>query len=94
MTAVSVLGVHPVVTIAISASVLAPLEPNPTLFAMAGLIGWGLQAAGGPLTGLNIIMQGRYGIDSFTLAGWNLKYVGALLLLSGGALALCQALTT
>ena len=94
MTAVSVLGVHPVVTIAISASVLAPLEPNPTLFAMAGLIAWGLQAAGGPLTGLNIIMQGRYGIDSFTLAGWNLKYVGALFVLSGAALALCQALTT
>src|SRR3712207_6510450 len=94
MTAVSALGVHPVVSIAISASVLAPLEPNATLFAMAGLIAWGLQAAGGPLTGLNIIMQGRYGVDSFTLARWNLKYVGTLLVLAGGALALCQALTT
>jgi len=92
MAAVSALGVHPVISIAISASVLAPLEPNPTLFAMAGLIAWGLQAAAGPLTGLNIIMQGRYGVDSFTLARWNLKYAGALLVLSGGALALCQTL--
>jgi hypothetical protein len=49
MAAVSALGVHPVISIAISASVLAPLEPNPTLFAMAGLIAWGLQAAAGPL---------------------------------------------
>jgi hypothetical protein len=92
MAAVSALGVHPVISIAISASVLAPLEPDPTLFAMAGLIAWGLQAAAGPLTGLNIIMQGRYGVDSFTLARWNLKYAGALLVLSGGALALCQTL--
>jgi hypothetical protein len=92
MAAVSALGVHPVISIAISASVLAPLEPDPTLFAMAGLIAWGLQAAAGPLTGLNIIMQGRFGIDSFTLARWNLKYAGVLFVLSGGALALCQAL--
>jgi hypothetical protein len=92
MAAVSALGVHPVISIAIGASVLAPLEPNPTLFAMAGLIAWGLQAAAGPLTGLNIIMQGRYGVDSFTLARWNLKYAGALFVLSGGALAVCQAL--
>jgi hypothetical protein len=94
MAAVSALGLHPVISIAVSAGVLAPLEPNPTLFAMAGLIAWGLQAAGGPLTGLNIVLQGRYGIDSFTLARWNLKYVGTLLVLSGGALAWCQALTT
>jgi hypothetical protein len=92
MTAVSALGLHPVISIAVSAGVLAPLEPNPTLFAMAGLIAWGLQAAGGPLTGLNIVLQGRYGIDSFTLARWNLKYVATLLVLSGGALAVCQAL--
>jgi hypothetical protein len=92
MAAVSALGVHPVISIAIGASVLAPLEPNPTLFAMAGLIAWGLQAAAGPLTGLNIILQGRYGVDSFTLARWNLKYAGALFVLSGGALAVCQAL--
>ena len=90
MAAVSALGVHPVISIAIGASVLAPLEPNPTLFAMAGLIAWGLQAAAGPLTGLNIILQGRYGVDSFTLARWNLKYAGALFVLSGGALAVCQ----
>jgi hypothetical protein len=92
MTAVSALGLHPVISIAVGAGVLAPLEPNPTLFAMAGLIAWGLQAAGGPLTGLNIVLQGRYGIDSFTLARWNLKYVATLLVLSGGALAVCQAL--
>jgi hypothetical protein len=92
MAAVSGLGLHPVISIAISASVLSPLHPDPTLFAMAGLIAWGLQGAGGPLSGLNVVMQGRYGIDSFTLARWNLKYVGALLLLAGGALALCQAL--
>ncbi len=94
MAAVSALGLHPVISIAVSAGVLAPLEPNPTLFAMAGLIAWGLQAAGGPLTGLNIVLQGRYGIDSFTLARWNLKYVGTLLVLSGGALAWCQTWTT
>ncbi|MCV2489306.1 hypothetical protein OF117_08000 [Geodermatophilus sp. YIM 151500] len=92
MAAVSGLGLHPVISIAISASVLSPLQPDPTLFAMAGLIAWGLQGAGGPLSGLNVVLQGRYGIDSFTMARWNLKYVGAMLLLAGGALALCQRL--
>jgi hypothetical protein len=92
MAAVSAFGVHPVISIAISASVLTPLHPDPTLFAMSGLIAWGLQAAGGPLSGLNVVMQGRYGVDSFTLARWNARYVGGLLLLAIAALAVCQAL--
>lgn len=89
MVALTGVGVHPVITIALGASLLAPLHPDPTLFAMAGLIAWGMQAAGGPLSGLNVVLHGRFGVDMFRIARWNFTYTLAILVLALPALWLC-----
>src|SRR5690625_5303840 len=93
MTLLSGCGLHPVVSIALSASLLNPVGPDATLFAMAGLIAWGLQAAGGPSSGLNVVLHGRYGVDSFRLAQWNIRYVLLVLGLAGPTLWLCDLIT-
>ncbi|GAA0384215.1 hypothetical protein Acor_78290 [Acrocarpospora corrugata] len=82
MVIFSAIGVHPVISLAVAASMLAPLHPDPTLFAMTGLIAWGIQAAGGPLSGLNVVLQSRFRVDTFRIARWNASYVLAILLLA------------
>jgi hypothetical protein len=93
MVVLSALGLHPVISIAAAASLLAPLDADPTLFAMTGLIAWGIQAAGAPLSGFNVVMGARFGVDTFRLASWNVLYVLAMLVLAGPALWLCARLT-
>ena len=94
MVSVSMIGIHPVISIAVSAGLLQSAHPDPTLFAMTGLLAWGIQAAGGPLSGLNVVMHGRFGIDSFTLARWNAKYVVGCLAMAAGLLPLCNLLSS
>ena len=92
MVVLSALGLHPVISIATAASLLAPLGVDSTLFAMTGLIAWGIQAAGAPLSGFNVVMGARFGVDTFRLASWNLFYVLAMVLLGAPALWLCARL--
>jgi hypothetical protein len=89
MVGLSAVGVHPVISIAVAANVLAPMQPDPTLFAMAGLIAWGVQAAGGPLSGLNVVLQARFHVDTFRIARWNFGYVLMTLVLAYPTLWLC-----
>lgn len=89
----AVLGLHPIVTIAIAAALITDSTTNPTLLAMTGLIAWGIQAAIGPITGLNVVLHGRYGIDSFTIARWNLTHAVSLMVLSAPVLWACAVLT-
>jgi hypothetical protein len=92
MVLASVAGIHPVIMIGIAAAFLRPLNPDPTLFAMTCLFAWGIQGAGGPLSGLNIILQSRFGDDSFMIARWNARYVLGVLGLAALLLPVCQAL--
>jgi hypothetical protein len=92
MAVLAGLGLHPVISIATGASLLAPLDADPTLFAMTGLIAWGVQAAGAPLSGFNVVMGARFGVDTFRLASWNLLYVLAMLALGLPALWVCAEL--
>lgn len=74
MTAATLFGVHPVISIAAFAAVLGNVS-EPTLFALAGMIAWALQAASGPLSGLNVYLNGRWGVNNFTLAKMNMPYL-------------------
>jgi hypothetical protein len=93
MTLLSLVGVHPVISIAAVATLIAPLDPNPTLYAMASMIAWGASAAAGPISGLNIYLNGRFGTDSFAVMRRNLPYLGVVLLLAWPVLQLCSILT-
>lgn len=90
MSAASLVGIHPVVSIAALATLLEPSQPDPTLFALAAVISWGSSAAVGPISGLNVYLSGRFGLDGFRIARHNLRYVAAVVVLALPVLAACQ----
>ncbi|THB74116.1 MAG: hypothetical protein D6B25_14070, partial [Desulfobulbaceae bacterium] len=75
MILVAVLGVHPVISIAVATPLIAPLNPHPQLLALTFVFSWSLGACASPLSGLNLIFQGRYAIPSAKLAVANWPYV-------------------
>lgn len=70
----ALIGIHPIISIAALGPLLLPLAPNHTLLALVFLGGWAMGSAVGPLSGMNLAMQGRYGIDSFKIMRWNLGF--------------------
>lgn len=83
MALASLVGVHPIISIAALATLLGPIDPEPTLFALAATIAWGASAAVGPVSGLNVYLAGRFGLDGFAVARHNAAH---LLLVAGLAL--------
>ena len=94
MILLALVGVHPVVSVAIVAALVHPLHPDPTLFVLAACVGWGVSTAVGPITGLTMLLSARYGIDSITLTRRNLVYLAAVLVAAWPALLLCAALVS
>ena len=74
----ALLGIHPIVCITLAASLWSPLNPDHSLLALVFLSSWALGTATGPLSGINLAFQGRYGVDSFALMRWNLSYLGLM----------------
>jgi hypothetical protein len=81
MVVLAVLGVHPVISISTVAVLAAPSRPDPNLLAMVFLMAWSIGAATSPLSGLHLILQGRYGIPGRRLFRWNLGYSTTLVML-------------
>ncbi len=75
MVGVAAFGVHPIITIAACGVWLAPLHPNPNFLAITLLMAWGIGVPANPLSGLHLMMQGRYGIDGYAFLRWNANYV-------------------
>lgn len=74
----SLLGIHPIICIALAGAVLMPLEPDHTLLALVFLSSWAVGTSTGPLSGINLAFQGRYGLDSFRIMRWNLSYAAIM----------------
>ena len=74
MVAVSIPGVHPVISIAAVATLLKPLHPDPNLLALTFLSAWAIGVSTSPLSGLNLAIQGAYGVSARNLFLWNLPY--------------------
>lgn len=90
---VSLVGVHPVISMGIIAAVCAPLHPQGSLFAFAAMIGWGASAAIGPISGLQLYLSGRYGVEPLATTRRNAPYVAIALVLAWPALLAVSALT-
>lgn len=74
MIGLCVLGIHAVISITMVAVWLAPLQPDPILMAMVYMQCWAIGLAAGPLSGVHLALQGRYGISGATLARGNWAY--------------------
>ena len=82
MVLLSSLGVHAIITIAVATPLITPINPNPQLLALTFVFSWSLGACANPLSGLNLIFQGRYGIPSIKLAMLNWPYVAVMFLVA------------
>ncbi len=80
----AIVGIHPVIGIAAAAAIVAPLSPDPSLLASTFLAAWSIGIAVGPLSGLNLALQGTYGFTPGQILRWNAGY--ALMMVIAAAL--------
>ena len=64
----AMLGIHPVMAVAMITPWVATTSPDPQLLAMTFLFGWSLGTSASPLSGTHLVLQGRYGIPSLHAA--------------------------
>jgi hypothetical protein len=92
MILLSILGIHAVISITMISSWLAPIHPEPNLLALVFVESWAIGLAAGPLSGIHIAIQSRFGISANTLSRGNMRYclkayiVAALWLVTYGEL--------
>ncbi|MCW8889393.1 MAG: hypothetical protein OQL20_01890, partial [Sedimenticola sp.] len=86
MVVVSVLGIHPVISIATAGGIFSPLGVDPNLLGMTFLMTWAIGISTAPLSGLHLMIQGRYNIQAVTLMKLNSRF--ALVMMGCGAVAM------
>ncbi len=59
-----IVGIHPIVSIAVASPLLWPLQPDPTQLGFLYLSSWALSAGTSPLTGIGLLVTSRYQISS------------------------------
>jgi len=72
-------GIHPIIMISSFAPMILTLNPDPNLLAVTFLFAWHIGTCSNPLSGTNLVFQGRYGIPGWKLAFWNWPYALAML---------------
>ena len=82
----SLIGVHPIITISILGSLVGNTTYNANLLGVCMMMMWGTSIVGSPLSGINLAIQGRFGISSFAIMRWNAGYVLAMVLVCTMAL--------
>lgn len=78
IVASAVAGLHPIIGISVLASMLELEASRQTLFAFVALAAWGVGTSVSPLSGINLSLQGRYGISGTQMMRHNLGYACAL----------------
>ncbi|MGB1109658.1 MAG: hypothetical protein ACPG4N_04850 [Gammaproteobacteria bacterium] len=89
MLLLALVGVHPVIAIAVSGTLLAPLNPPPELLASTFLCSWAIGVAISPFSGMNLALQGRFGLRVGQVLRVNLPY--GLVMYGAAVLALFAA---
>lgn len=79
---VSMLGIHPIISIAVIGPLVLPLQPDLELLAVLFLSMWSLGVVANPISGTNVMLHGQFGVSGRDAFRWNLKYVVLMWLLS------------
>ncbi|WP_028299824.1 hypothetical protein [Oceanospirillum beijerinckii] len=74
MLVLSLIGVHPVISIATVSGILLPTEPPVDLLAMVFLASWAIGTACSPMSGMSLSLRGRYFISARQILRSNLAY--------------------
>ncbi|SHK65400.1 hypothetical protein SAMN05192556_104178 [Halomonas caseinilytica] len=86
IVASAVVGLHPIIGVSVLASVLDLPPGDQTLFAFVALSAWAVGTSVGPLSGINLSLQGRYGVTGTHMMRHNLGYALVMALLVVGTL--------
>ena len=78
--ALSIVGVHPIITISAIGSLLTASDYSPNLLGLCMMMMWGLAIVVSPLSGVNLTIQGRFGFSGIAMMRWNAGYTLAMLL--------------
>lgn len=81
IVASAVAGLHPIIGVSVLASMLDLSGDRQTLFAFIALAAWAVGTSVGPLSGINLSLQGRYGISGTRMTRQNLGYAAVLAML-------------
>lgn len=92
MLLTSACGIHPIIPIAVITPLLQPIHPEPHLLAMTYLFAWSLGTCASPLSAINLILQGRYGLSSTRAAVGNWPFVAVMFFVALAFLHLGHAL--
>ncbi|UTD54608.1 hypothetical protein [Halomonas sp. MS1] len=87
ITLSALVGLHPIIGVSVLASILNLASGEQTLFAFVALSAWAVGTSVGPLSGINLSLQGRYGISGYRMMKNNFLYAAMMSLLSLGAIA-------
>lgn len=80
-------GLHPIIGVSVLASILNLHSSEQTLFAFVAVSSWAIGTSVGPLSGINLSLQGRYGVSGYRMMKNNLLYAAVMSLLSLVAIA-------
>jgi len=78
MIFVSACGIHPVIQIAALTPLILETSPNLELLGLTFMFSWCLGTCASPLSGTNLMMQGRFGIVAWRGAIQNWPFVGIM----------------
>ena len=87
---VSLVGVHPVITISVLGSLLGNTAYHADLLGVCMMMMWGSSIVASPFSGINLAIQGRFGVSSFMLMRWNAAYSLTMLVICTCALHIYQ----
>ncbi len=87
------IGIHPVIPIASITPILAVVDPDPVLLGLTYMFGWSLGTCVSPLSGTNMVMQGRFGINALRGAMQNWPYIAVLYIIACVLLMLRAAMS-
>lgn len=82
MFLLAILGVHPVISIAVIGHWIISIEPNQTLLAIMFLMSWAIGVSASPISGINLALHGRYGASGQQIFKWNIAYASKIYLFS------------
>ena len=79
-------GMHPVTSVVLAGSVLAPSVTDPNLLGLTLLMGWSLGITFSPFSGVQLSIQSRYNLKAKTLLAHNWRYISAMLVVCAATL--------
>jgi len=82
MILVSLVGIHPLVSVSISSPLLLPLAPDPDMLGFMYLSGWAIGTATSPLSGVGLALCGRYQATPRQILRLNWRYALIMWLLA------------